>query len=78
MRVRFSPGLPVRRGIIYMWKFIQEVREELKHVIWPSREEVVKSTWIILLTVIALSIFLFMIDFVFEKVFEFLVNLGTK
>jgi preprotein translocase subunit SecE len=61
-----------------MWKFIQEVREELKHVIWPSREEVVKSTWIILLTVIALSIFLFMIDFVFEKVFEFLVNLGTK
>ncbi|MCX7810929.1 MAG: preprotein translocase subunit SecE [Leptospiraceae bacterium] len=63
---------------MYMWKFIQEVREELKHVIWPSREEVVKSTWIILLTVIALSIFLFMIDFVFEKVFEFLVNLGTK
>jgi preprotein translocase subunit SecE len=61
-----------------MWKFIQEVREELKHVIWPSREEVVKSTWIILLTVIALSIFLFMIDFVFEKVFEFLVNLGAK
>jgi preprotein translocase subunit SecE len=61
-----------------MWKFIQEVREELKHVIWPSREELVKSTWIILLTVIALSIFLFMIDFVFEKVFEFLVNLGTK
>jgi preprotein translocase subunit SecE len=61
-----------------MWKFIQEVREELKHVIWPSREEVVKSTWIILLTVIALSIFLYMIDFVFEKVFEFLVNLGTK
>jgi len=61
-----------------MWKFIQEVREELKHVIWPSREEVVKSTWIILLTVIALSIFLFVTDFVFEKVFEFLVNLGTK
>jgi len=61
-----------------MWKFIQEVREELKHVIWPSREEVVKSTWIILLTVIVLSIFLFMTDFVFEKVFEFLVNLGTK
>ena len=61
-----------------MWKFIQEVREELKHVIWPSREEVVKSTWIILLTVIVLSIFLFMTDFVFEKVFEFLVNLGTN
>lgn len=61
-----------------MWKFIQEVREELKHVIWPSKEEVVKSTWIILLTVIALSIFLFVTDFVFEKVFEFLVNLGTN
>ncbi|GIX42804.1 MAG: protein translocase subunit SecE [Leptospiraceae bacterium] len=60
-----------------MWKFIQEVREELKHVIWPSREEVVKSTWIILLTVIAISIFLFVTDFVFEKIFEFLVNLGT-
>jgi preprotein translocase subunit SecE len=60
-----------------MWKFIQEVREELKHVIWPSREEVVKSTWIILITVIIVSIFLFFTDFVFEKIFEFLVNLGT-
>jgi hypothetical protein len=28
--------------------------------------------------VIALSIFLFVTDFAFEKVFEFLVNLGTN
>ena len=59
-----------------MWKFIQEVREELKHVIWPSREEGAKSTWIILLTVIAISIFLFVTDFVFERIFEYLVHLG--
>ncbi|MFN3604004.1 MAG: preprotein translocase subunit SecE [Leptonema sp. (in: bacteria)] len=61
-----------------MFKFINEVREELKHVIWPNRQEVVKSTWVILITVIFISIFLFFTDFVFEQILEFLVSLGTK
>ncbi len=60
-----------------MMKFIQEVREELKHVIWPSRDEVLKSTWVILITVIAISLFLYFTDFVFEKLFEFLVSLSS-
>ncbi len=61
-----------------MWKYIQEVREELKQVIWPSKEEVAKSTWIILLTVIAISIFLFVTDFILEIIFDYLVSLGIK
>lgn len=65
-------------GWFAMMKFINEVREELKHVVWPSRQEVVKSTWIILITVIIISIFLFFTDFVFEQLFEFMVNLGSK
>lgn len=61
-----------------MMKFINEVREELKHVIWPTRQEVVKSTWVILITVIFVSIFLFFVDFLFEQIFEYLVSLGTR
>ncbi len=60
-----------------MMKFIQEVREELKQVIWPSKEEVLKSTWVILITVIAISLFLYFTDFVFEKLFEYLVSLRS-
>ncbi len=65
-------------GWLTMMKFINEVREELKQVVWPSRQEVVKSTWIILITVIIISLFLFFTDFVFEQIFEYLVSLGTK
>ncbi len=65
-------------GLVYMWKFIVEVREELKHVVWPTKEDVFKATWIILINVILVSIFLFFTDFIFEKVFHFLVDLGTR
>ncbi|MCS7204659.1 MAG: preprotein translocase subunit SecE [Leptospiraceae bacterium] len=60
-----------------MWDFLKGVREELKHVIWPTRDEVVKSTWVILITVILISLFLYFTDFVFEKIFDFLVSLGS-
>lgn len=61
-----------------MKEFLKGVREELKQVIWPTREEVIKSTWIILITVIIISLFLYFVDFIFEKVFDFLVGLGSN
>ncbi|MBW7857063.1 MAG: preprotein translocase subunit SecE [Leptonema sp. (in: Bacteria)] len=60
-----------------MWKFLKEVREELRHVVWPGKEEIRSSTIVVLLTVIVISVFLYSTDYVFEKVFEFFVSLGA-
>lgn len=60
-----------------MWNFIKETREEMRHVVWPSREEVVNSTIVVMASVVLVSMFLFSTDFLFEKAFEFFVRLGT-
>ena len=59
-----------------MIKFIKESREELRKVVWPGRDEVFSSTMVVLIAVIVISLFLFMTDWTFEKIFNILVNLG--
>jgi preprotein translocase subunit SecE len=76
MRVRFSPGLNIR-GLIAMIKFLKESREELRKVVWPSKEEVMSSTLVVLSSVILISIFLFLVDRLFSILFGALVSLGS-
>ena len=60
-----------------MFRFLKECRGELNKVLWPDREEVLNSTIVVLIGVIIVSIFLFSVDSLFEKIFDFLVALGA-
>lgn len=60
-----------------MIKFIKESREELRNVVWPSREEVLNSTVVVLGAVVLASMFLYGIDNLFEMIFNALVELGS-
>jgi preprotein translocase subunit SecE len=60
-----------------MLKFLKESREELKKVVWPSREEVLNSTIVVLAAVAIISVFLFFVDNAFEWMFDSLIELGT-
>ncbi len=60
-----------------MLDFLRETREELKKVVWPSRDEVLGSTLVVLAAVILISIFLFIVDHGFEAIFNWLVRWGT-
>ncbi len=60
-----------------MLKFLKESREELKKVVWPSRDEVLNSTLVVLAAVIIISLFLYGVDNVFERLFDSVVRLGT-
>lgn len=62
---------------VYMLKFIKETRSELRKVIWPTKDEVLSSTIVVLWVTIAISIFLFITDMMFDSLFKFVVNLGT-
>ena len=46
-------------------EFLREVRGELRKVAWPSREEVVNYSIIVFITVILLTFYIFVLDFVF-------------
>lgn len=48
-------------------QFLKEVRQELKKVIWPTRQELVTYTIVVLVTVVVLTSLVFGLDVVFSK-----------
>ena len=48
-------------------QFLKEVRQELKKVNWPTREELVAYTVVVLVSVIVLTSYVFGLDYVFSK-----------
>ena len=42
--------------------FVKETRIELRKVVWPTREETIKTTGFVLIAVIIVAIFLWIID----------------
>jgi len=49
-------------------QFLKEVRQELKKVNWPTRQELFAYTIVVLVSVIVLTTFVFGLDFVFSKI----------
>jgi preprotein translocase subunit SecE len=43
-------------------KFIKEVRNELKRVSWPSRDEIRGSTTVVIVIVLVLAVFVGLVD----------------
>ncbi len=42
--------------------FVREAKEELRKVTWPSRDEVTSFTIVVVITVIMVSLFLWLVD----------------
>jgi preprotein translocase subunit SecE len=55
-------------------KFIKEAKEELKKVAWPSKNEAVGTTIVVLIFVVIMSVFLGVVDVVLSKIVEFIVG----
>ena len=45
-----------------LWKFIQDSRVELRKVVWPSRDESVKTTLVVFLFVTVAGLFFWLLD----------------
>jgi preprotein translocase subunit SecE len=48
-------------------KFFGEVKTEMSKVTWSSREELIHSAIIVLTVMVALAIFLGVVDFIFAR-----------
>lgn len=57
--------------------FIQECKAELEKVQWPTREEVVSSTIVVLITVAVFSVFLSLSDMFFVNLLKWFWSLGA-
>jgi preprotein translocase subunit SecE len=43
-------------------QFFREVKFEIKKVVFPTKDELVGSTWVVIITVVVISLFLGVID----------------
>ncbi len=55
--------------------FLGEVRTEMKKVTFPSREEVVGTTGVVLITSVIFAIFLWIADLIIQRLYHGLVDL---
>jgi preprotein translocase subunit SecE len=64
-----SPTRPVKLSMIAATqKFIGEVVSELRKVAWSTRQELIDSTWIVLISCLGLGVFIATIDFVLSRI----------
>ena len=54
--------------------FLKETRDELKKVVWPSRQEVIRLTFVVIIISLVVGLFLGGLDFVFVKIIETVVK----
>ncbi len=53
-------------------QYIRETRAELRKVVWPTREEATNLTIIVVATIVAMSAFFGVIDYLLTALFRFL------
>lgn len=49
-------------------EFLREVKVEIRKVVYPTKEELIGSTWVVIITVIVVSVFLGIVDLGLSKI----------
>jgi preprotein translocase subunit SecE len=49
-------------------QFFREVKVETKKVVYPNRAELIGSTWVVIITVVVISVFLGLVDLGLTKI----------
>ena len=55
-------------------RYFKDTRAELRKVSWPSREEAVNLTIIVMTVTIAMAAFLGVVDFLFSRLFSLIIR----
>jgi len=54
-------------------RYLRETRAELRKVTWPTRDEAVKLTIVVLVTILVMAILLGVLDLIFAKVLDLVI-----
>ena len=49
-----------------VWKYFRELKSELKKVVWPTYQQVLKNTLVVAACVVVVGLFIWLVDFVAE------------
>ena len=56
-------------------EFLKGVREELKRVVWPKKDIVVKATISVIVFSVIIGVYLWILDLIFTKIISFILSL---
>ncbi len=59
------------------WRFVLESRVELRKVFWPTRQETMTTTMVVLVFVIIASVFFWLLDLLLASVTRFFTGQGS-
>lgn len=54
--------------------FIQQTLDELKKVVWPTREQLIRLTFIVMFISVVVGLYIGGIDFILTKITEILIK----
>lgn len=54
--------------------FLKETRDELKKVVWPTRNEVIRLTFIVITISMVVGIYVGSVDYILTKITEVIVK----
>ncbi len=55
-------------------EFLKESRAELGKITWPTRDELRESTWVVIVSAIAITVFIGLVDQVFNYLLKLLIR----
>ncbi len=55
-------------------QYLRETRAELRKVVWPTREEAINLTAIVVGTIVVMSLFFGTVDFMLTQLFRLLIS----
>lgn len=54
--------------------FLKETQDELKKVTWPTQQEVIRLTLLVIVLSLGVGLFIGGLDFLFAKIMQFLIK----
>lgn len=63
-----------RVGNFQLFRYLSEVKSEIQKVSWPSREQTIQQTILVIIASLVVSIFIGALDFGFEQLIKILVK----
>lgn len=55
-------------------KFLKEVRSELKRVVWPTRQEAIRLTTVVIIVSALVGVYIGTLDYIFAKIMGLLLE----
>jgi len=59
-----------------LWQFVTDARMEVRKVVWPTRQETIQTTLVVMVMVLIVAIVLWLFDLVLMQILRFLTGQG--